>query len=57
MLFFSDQVTGENIGNNATGYWARLVQPCVDTGTHWTAVFGNHGKVINVDPSITGSLN
>ena len=40
-----DQVTGENIGSNATAYWAKLVQPCVDTGTPWAAVFGNHGKM------------
>ena len=39
-----DQVTGENIGSNATGYWARLVQPCLATNTPWATVFGNHGK-------------
>ena len=44
LLLSADQVTGENIGSNATGYWGRLVQPCVDTGTKWVAVFGNHGE-------------
>ena len=40
----ADQITGENIGSNATDYWAKVVQPCVDTGTKWVVVFGNHGK-------------
>ena len=43
--YIIDQITGENIGRNATGYWSRLVQPCVDTGTRWAAVFGNHGEI------------
>ena len=46
-LFFHlsiDQVTGENINSNATAYWARLVEPCVQTGTQWATVFGNHGE-------------
>lgn len=42
---YTDQITGENIGNNATSYWSRLVQPCVDTNTNWVTVFGNHGEI------------
>ena len=45
--FSSDQVTGENINSNATGYWARLVSPCVTSKTPWATVFGNHGMYIN----------
>jgi len=46
LLFIpTDQVTGENINNNATLYWAKLVQPCVQTGTPWATVFGNHGEL------------
>lgn len=44
IIFYTDQVTGENIASNATDYWARLVQPCVETETRWVSVFGNHGK-------------
>ena len=40
----TDQVTGENIGSNATDYWTRVVQPCVDAGTNWVTIFGNHGE-------------
>ena len=39
----ADQITGENIDNNATSYWARLLRPCLDTNTPWATVFGNHG--------------
>jgi len=46
LLFIpTDQVTGENINNNATLYWAKLVQPCVQTRTPWATVFGNHGEL------------
>ena len=44
----ADQVTGENIGSNATAYWAKLVQPCLDANTKWTTVFGNHGEPVQI---------
>ena len=44
IIIHADQVTGENIGSNATSYWARLVQPCIETNTRWITVFGNHGE-------------
>ena len=47
-LLHADQVTGENINSNATSYWARLVQPCVQTNTPWATVFGNHGAYLLV---------
>jgi hypothetical protein len=42
-------VTGENINNNATAYWGRLLQPCLNTDTPWATVFGNHD-----DRSVSG---
>ncbi len=42
-----DQLTGENIGNNATAYWGRVVEPCVNTLTKWAVIFGNHGRWFN----------
>lgn len=42
---YPDQVTGENIDSNATGYWARLLQPCLAASTPWATVFGNHGEL------------
>lgn len=42
-IIIADQITGENIDNNATSYWARLLKPCLDTNTPWATVFGNHG--------------
>ncbi len=41
----TDQITGENIGNNATAYWAKVVEPCVITSTRWAVIFGNHGEL------------
>lgn len=43
VVYSGDQVTGENVDSNATAYWLRAVQPCLDAGTPWAAVFGNHG--------------
>ena len=45
VVYSGDQVTGENVDSNATAYWLRAVQPCLDTGTPWAAVFGNHGEL------------
>ena len=41
----ADQITGENIGSNATVYWSKVVQPCVITSTRWATIFGNHGEL------------
>ena len=42
VIYSGDQVTGENIYDNATRYWGRLLQPCLATNTRWATVFGNH---------------
>ena len=44
LVLLLDQVTGENVGSNATAYWAKALQPCLDTDTPWATVFGNHGE-------------
>jgi hypothetical protein len=42
VIFSGDQITGNNIHSNATRYWAQLLQPCIEGGYRWAAVFGNH---------------
>ena len=42
VVYSGDQITGENIDSNATAYWGRLLQPCLNTNTPWATVFGNH---------------
>ncbi|XP_064386469.1 uncharacterized protein LOC135335000 isoform X2 [Halichondria panicea] len=42
VVYLGDQITGENIGSNATVYWSKVVQPCVITSTRWATIFGNH---------------
>lgn len=49
VIYSGDQITGENIDNNATSYWARLLRPCLDTNTPWATVFGNHDDRSSMD--------
>uniref|UniRef100_A0A0G4GVY3 Calcineurin-like phosphoesterase domain-containing protein n=1 Tax=Chromera velia CCMP2878 TaxID=1169474 RepID=A0A0G4GVY3_9ALVE len=42
VVFSGDQLTGNNIRENATEYWRQIVQPCVDRGVRWAQTFGNH---------------
>lgn len=42
VVYLGDQLTGNNIGDNATSYWQRVVRPCLDSGRPWAAVMGNH---------------
>lgn len=42
VVFTGDQITGNNICDNATKYWQQVVAPCQDQKIPWAAVFGNH---------------
>eukprot|EP00731_Ephydatia_muelleri_P012079 Em0006g973a len=40
--FADHQITGNNVNDNGTAYWAQVVKPCMQTDTQWAIVFGNH---------------
>ena len=41
-VFTGDQITGNNIKQNATAYWKMIVEPCEVRHTHFASIFGNH---------------
>ncbi|KAL6074992.1 Phosphatase dcr2 [Balamuthia mandrillaris] len=42
VVFSGDQVTGNNIHDNATVYWGQALKPVLEAGYRWSIVFGNH---------------
>lgn len=42
VIFSGDQLTGNNIRDNATAYWSQVVAVCADFNIPWAIVFGNH---------------
>eukprot|EP01027_Heterolobosea_sp_BB2_P016148 GEZU01023023.1.p1 GENE.GEZU01023023.1~~GEZU01023023.1.p1 ORF type:complete len:321 (-),score=66.27 GEZU01023023.1:446-1408(-) len=50
VMLTGDQITGNNVINNATAYWAQVIAPIVEyvpsfiimNGYPWASIFGNH---------------
>ncbi|KJE94693.1 hypothetical protein CAOG_05296 [Capsaspora owczarzaki ATCC 30864] len=42
VVFSGDQITGNNVADNATAYWAQVVRECQVMGIPWAIIFGNH---------------
>ena len=51
VVFLGDQLTGNNVRDNATAYWNKAVGPCVEVGQPWAAVFGNHDDMPFEEPT------
>ncbi|EGD82743.1 hypothetical protein PTSG_12018 [Salpingoeca rosetta] len=42
VVYTGDQLTGNNIHDNATSYWRELLAPTLAANLSWAFVFGNH---------------
>lgn len=42
IVFSGDQLTGNNIHDNATVYWGQIVSIAQKWGVPWASIFGNH---------------
>jgi len=42
VMLTGDQLTGNNIIDNATAYWEIMLQPMINAGVPWAFAFGNH---------------
>lgn len=47
VVFSGDQITGNNIADNATAYWEEVVSVCIKLDLPWAIIFGNHDDLAN----------